>query len=92
MTTLKERFEEKFPKQKLFVRENSNEFSNLKSTEELLTFIKQELMLLAKEVEDKEITLLFPKELPVSHSKQEGFNLALNKVATIIRTRADETI
>lgn len=50
-TNLQQRFDEKFPPQKLFVRRKAGEFSELKGTDEILAFIAQEFELAAQAVE-----------------------------------------
>lgn len=75
MTTLKERL--------LIFLENNADFGGyVFDTEHLLTFIKQELMLLAEEMRN---------EMGASDELVKiGINRGLYKAASIIRTRADE--
>lgn len=75
MTNLKERL--------LIFLENNADFGGyVFDTEHLLTFIKQELMLLASECENK--------EMKNTNDYNAGVNQGLEEAAAIIRTRADE--
>lgn len=112
MTTLKERFEENLPYENTFVDSEAQQAT--------LTFIRQELMLLADETDRKAKRLpsVFTTQgftTPECKSCGDGFswhngnpppvckecaekyivnsyNEGLEEAATIIRTRADETI
>lgn len=92
MTTLRERFEEKL--MEVSVKQNVwwvdtdnskwNVTNNINFTDELLTFIKQELMLLPEEVEKAKVSNYYDEKAQIN------FNAGLNAAAAIIRTRADE--
>lgn len=91
-TNLKERFEERFKTALLGLIRGIYCVSHNApaSSSEILTFIKQELELLADEIEEKRDTRTIPEELVASNALKHGFNIALKLSSNIIRNRANE--